>query len=105
MQCCALASLLVLAACGTSLAQDGMVERGQSLAIGLCGPCHATGKVDRSPQATAPAFRRLEPRVDLNELEQRLREGLLAGHPEMPAFILKREEAHALVTYLRSIRD
>jgi mono/diheme cytochrome c family protein len=80
------------------------VERGQDIATRLCGHCHGIGNADVSPHHTAPAFRRLGTRVDLDELEQRLRQGILAGHPEMPAFVLKHEEARAMVAYLRAIR-
>lgn len=80
------------------------VEQGRSLVIRLCAACHGIDKSDRSPHASALPFRRLEPRVDLDELEARLREGILAGHPDMPMFKLNREEAHAVVQYLRAIR-
>ena len=34
----------------------------------------------------------------------RLREGLMAGHPDMPTFRFTREDARAFVLYLRSIQ-
>jgi mono/diheme cytochrome c family protein len=83
---------------------QGAVERGRDITIRLCGQCHGTGSADTSPHRTAPTFRRLGARIDLDDLERRLRAGILAGHPEMPAFVLKREEARAVVAYLRSIR-
>lgn len=87
-----------------ALAQYGPAQEGQDLALRLCATCHAIGSAERSPNATAPAFRHIEPRVDLDELTTRLHEGIIAGHPEMPVFILKEHEARALVAYLRSIQ-
>jgi hypothetical protein len=34
----------------------------------------------------------------------RLREGLMSGHPDMPTFRFTREDARAFVLYLRSIQ-
>lgn len=96
--------LFALVAAQGAAAQDSPVDRGRSVVSRLCSQCHAIGAADRSPHPTAPAFRRLEPRVDLDELGQRLRDGILAGHPEMPVFVLKANEASAVVTYLRSIQ-
>lgn len=79
-------------------------QRGRDIAQRLCASCHAIGRAEHSPHAAAPPFRRLEPRVDLDALGSRLRAGLIAGHPEMPVFRLTREEAAALVRYLKSIR-
>jgi mono/diheme cytochrome c family protein len=90
---------------GSVLAQGGLSNLGRDLAVRLCASCHAIGSAERSPLATAPAFRHIEPRVDLNEMTQRLQEGILAGHPEMPVFKLTEVEARALVVYLRSIQS
>lgn len=98
----ALTALLIMTTCAS--AQDAM-ERGRRLAEKLCAHCHATGKWQRSPLAAAPPFRQLEPRVDFDELQQRLQEGIVSGHPAMPMFILSAEEARALVVYLRAIRN
>jgi mono/diheme cytochrome c family protein len=83
----------------------GSVEAGQDLAQRLCAACHAIGRGERSPIPVAPAFRRLEPRVDLDRMIERLQDGIIAGHPEMPAFVLREHEARALVAYMRSLRD
>ncbi|RKE72991.1 c-type cytochrome [Pseudorhodoplanes sinuspersici] len=95
---------MILCAAGTAFAQYGPVQEGQDLALRLCATCHAIGSAERSPNAAAPAFRHIEPRVDLDELGKRLQEGLIAGHPEMPVFVLREREARALVTYLRSLQ-
>ncbi len=88
-----------------ALAEGGLANLGRDLAQQLCAPCHAMGSAERSPNAIAPAFRHIEPRVDLGELVQRLQEGLVAGHPQMPVFKLTELESRALVAYLRSIQS
>jgi mono/diheme cytochrome c family protein len=94
---------LFLAALPASASE--LVDQGQDLAQRLCASCHAIGRGERSPIASAPAFRRIEPRVDLEQMVERLQDGLIAGHPEMPVFILKDDEARALVAYMKSLRD
>lgn len=100
----ALIAVFCLANVEAAAAENGMVERGRNIAVRLCAQCHAIGTAEGSPHATAPAFRRLDPRVDLDELAQRLQEGILAGHPEMPVFVLRPDEARATVAYIKSIR-
>lgn len=50
------------------------------------------------------AAHQLDRRLDLDGFVDRLREGLMVGHPDMPAFRFSREEARAFVLYLRSIQ-
>jgi hypothetical protein len=50
-------------------------------------------------------FRQLEIRIDFEELQQRLQEGIISGHPAMPTFILSAAEARALIIYLKAIRE
>jgi hypothetical protein len=40
----------------------------------------------------------------LDTFFDRLREGLMVGHPDMPTFRFKREDARGFVLYLRSIQ-
>jgi mono/diheme cytochrome c family protein len=82
-----------------------LTEQGQDIAQRLCSACHGIGRAERSPIPVAPSFRRIEPRVDLDQMIERLQNGLVAGHPEMPVFVLKEQEARALVAYMRSLRD
>jgi hypothetical protein len=49
----------------------------------------------------APAFRSLDRRVELDTFTDRLREGLMSDHPDMPTFRFSREDARALVAYLQ----
>jgi cytochrome c len=79
-------------------------QRGRTLAAGLCGGCHAIGKAGASPRAEAPAFRDLDRQLDLDKFADRLREGLLGSHRDMPMFRFSRDDAVALVSYLRTVQ-
>jgi len=83
----------------------GLLDRqGRALAERMCSPCHAIGESGSSPHNAAPTFRSLSRRVDLDTFTNRLREGLISGHPDMPMFRFSREDARALTAYLRSIQ-
>lgn len=105
--------LCIIAACAAALlvvaghpAAASSADEGHDLAQRLCAECHAIGRAERSPIPVAPSFRQMEARVgDLDQLIERFQGGVIAGHPEMPAFILKDHEARALVAYMRSLRD
>ena len=103
-----LAILLLLAATSAALAEDSspspLKQRGRALAERMCSQCHAIGKSGQSPHAGAPAFRALDRRVDLDSFMERLSEGLMVGHPDMPTFRFTREDARAFLLYLRSIQ-
>jgi mono/diheme cytochrome c family protein len=77
--------------------------RGRELAADMCSQCHAIGTTDVSPHLAAPAFRNLDRRLDLDTFVDRLREGLIGGHPDMPVFRFGREDAQALARYLKSV--
>ena len=103
-----LAGLLLLLGTSASLAAENEPsapeQHGQALAHRLCAECHAVGRDGQSPNAGAPPFRTLDRRVDLDSFSDRLREGLMVGHPDMPTFRFTREDARGFVLYLRSIQ-
>jgi mono/diheme cytochrome c family protein len=103
-----LAIICLLLATSAGLAEDSgpspLERRGRALAERMCSQCHAIGKRGRSPHVGAPAFRALDRRVDLDTFTDRLREGLMADHPDMPTFRFSREDARAFLLYLRSIQ-
>ena len=70
----------------------------------MCAQCHAIDKSGSSPHSAAPTFREISRRVDLDRFANRLRDGLISGHPDMPTFRFTREDARALIAYLRSIQ-
>jgi mono/diheme cytochrome c family protein len=79
-------------------------RRGRVLAVRLCAQCHAIGKSDASARPSAPPLRHLHKRVNLDTFASRLRQGLMSGHYDMPEFRFSREDARAMVAYLRSIQ-
>jgi mono/diheme cytochrome c family protein len=95
---------VLLASAGMAQERDELRERGGAIARSMCAQCHAVGATGRSPHPGAPAFRTLEQRLDLDSFMERLREGLMSGHPDMPMFRFTREDARALIAYLRSIQ-
>jgi len=97
-------ALLGLLAASEAAALTALERRGRALAARLCAECHAIGKSGASPHAGAPAFRSLEQRADLDTFARRLRRGLMSGHHDMPMFRFSREDARAMVAYLRAIQ-
>lgn len=97
---------LLVAALSTAFAEENgpspLERQGRALAERMCSQCHAIGMSGSSPHSAAPSFRTLSRRVDLDNFMNRLREGLIAGHPDMPMFRFTREDARALAAYLRS---
>jgi mono/diheme cytochrome c family protein len=99
----AVASLLHVAFMLPATAQPYR-ERGEVLARGMCAGCHAVGRTGDSALPAAPRFRFLGNQLDLSKLAQRIREGLLTGHEEMPMFRFDRDDANAMAAYIRSIQ-
>jgi mono/diheme cytochrome c family protein len=85
-------------------AQSALEREGQRIAIRMCGDCHAAGRTGESPHVAAPKLREIDRTVDLDKFQDRLREGLLGPHADMPMFRFSRDDAPALVAYLRSIQ-
>jgi mono/diheme cytochrome c family protein len=79
-------------------------QRGAEIAYGLCSRCHAIGKSGESPLLAAPRFRSLDSRTNLSKLSRRIQEGLLTGHEDMPMFRFDRDDADAMVAYIRSVQ-
>jgi cytochrome c len=102
------AALLLLLGTSAGFAEENepsaLERHGQALAQRLCAECHAIGRDGQSSNAGAPPFRTLDRRVNLDSLTDRLREGLMVGHPDMPTFRFTREDARAFLLYLRSIQ-
>ena len=90
--------------CIGGLAAEPAVERGEALAASMCAQCHTIRGDDESPRTDAPEFPRLERRIDLDTFMDRLQQGLMSGHPDMPTFRFTRDDARALVAYLRSVQ-
>lgn len=101
----ALTPLLLLSSLAAdAFAASAQEQRGRVLAVGMCGGCHAVGATGKSPHLAAPPFRVLGRSLDLAKFSQRLREGILTGHPDMPMFRISGDDAAAFTAYLRSIQ-
>jgi len=102
----ALAALLLSTTIGFAQENEpSAAERqGRALAERMCSECHAIGRSGQSPHANAPPFRALDRRLTLDTFIERLREGLMVGHPDMPEFRFTRDDARSFVLYLRSIQ-
>ncbi len=81
------------------------IERGRLLTGQACASCHATGPVGASPMADATPFREIVHRYPLDQLEEGFAEGLVTGHPAMPAFVFRASEIDDLIAYLQTLKD
>lgn len=87
-------------------AQDNQdVERGRMLAEENCARCHAVGSTGDSPFDEAPPFRVVAERYPPSFLAEALAEGIVVGHPEMPAFVFDDPDIDGLIAYLESLRS
>ena len=84
--------------------QTQAAERGRRLAAGTCVSCHAIGPVGASPMAEATPFREIVHRYPLDQLEEAFAEGLVTGHPAMPAFVFRASEIDDLIAYLETVK-
>jgi len=96
-------SLAMIVGSSTGQAKT-LQQRGEEIANGLCSRCHAIGKSGESPLPAAPRFRSLDSQTNLNKLSRRIQEGLMTGHEDMPMFRFDRDDADAMVAYIRSVQ-
>ena len=96
--------LAVLLAASPATAQE-LAARGHALLSEMCASCHAIEKSGASPHPGAPPFRVISRRFDIDDLYEKLREGLSSGHRDMPTFRFTREDARAVRAYLREIAE
>lgn len=99
-----LAICVAVGAAGGAQAQPDLVRRGHKILADLCSQCHAVDKTGRSPHAGAPAFREIDLRVDLDQFIEQLHKGLHSSYEKMPSVRFTRDEANAIVAYLRFIQ-
>jgi len=98
------AAVLLMSQVSEACQAETAQQRGKDIAQGLCSRCHAIETTGESPLPAAPRFRSLDGRTDLSKLAQRIRGGLLTGHEDMPMFRFDRDDADAMVAYIRSIQ-
>ncbi len=105
--CAIAAAVNVTAAFRAEAAEDVQqqrVEEGRALVTANCARCHATGMDDASPHAKAPPFRLVVERYPSENLAEALAEGIVAGHPDMPVWVMKPEQIEAFLAYLDSLK-
>ena len=100
-----LIAVLLGASSGLGYAESpARIQQGRALVDQLCASCHAIGRSDASPHAAAPPLRELDNQLDLDKFADRLHDGLLTGHKDMPLFRFSREDAWSASAYIRSIQ-
>jgi cytochrome c len=87
-----------------ALADDPQL-RAEALLTELCARCHAVGRTGASPLPNAPAFRTLRRRLDMEELIERMQEGLISDHGDMPALRIGPRDVRGMRMYLYSIQE
>ena len=104
----ALPVLLLTGLCWNSASQalDAEQQHGRDLLQRMCARCHAVGTEGASPNRQAPPFRALgENKLYDSDFVQRLQEGYSSIHRFMPTFRFSRDDAEAVVNYLKAIQQ
>lgn len=100
----ALGVLLAMATTSQAAPKQDPIARGKAIVTRDCAACHAVGASGDSPNPTAPQFRQLHERYDVEALAEGLAEGLTVGHGPMPEWTFPPEDVTAIVAYLKSIQ-
>ena len=87
-------------------ARDKEQQHGKELLQSLCARCHSVGRTGASPNRQAPPFRSFsETKLYDSDFLQRLQDGYSSIHPSMPTFRFNREDAEAVLNYMKSIQE
>lgn len=101
-------AVAMLLTSATSWGQDAPmpadVAKGQEIVTRKCSQCHAVGVKGDSPNSTAPRFRQLHERYDIEALSEGLAEGLTVGHGPMPEWRFEPDDVGAIVAYMKSVQ-
>jgi cytochrome c len=97
--------LLVGEAGGQEASSPELIARGKALVSRHCAACHAVASTGDSPNPSAPRFRRLNERYDVEALSEGLAEGLTVGHGPMPEWTFPPADVTAIIAYLKSIQE
>ncbi|TPQ37188.1 cytochrome C-552 [Bradyrhizobium guangdongense] len=96
----------VVSLSSTSHALDAEQQHGQAMLQTMCARCHAVGAKGDSPNRSSPPFRTLgEDKLYDPDFLQRLQDGYSSIHRFMPTFRFNREDAEAVVNYLKAIQQ
>jgi mono/diheme cytochrome c family protein len=89
---------------GAASAQsEANIQAGREIAGKFCARCHAIGIKGKSTHPSAPPFRDIVAKGNVENLEEALGEGIIVGHPDMPQFQFGPHEVGALSAYLKSL--
>lgn len=86
-----------------ALAVSPAEQRGKTFAMTNCAKCHSIDRVTRSPLKIAPPFRTLHRRYRIETLAEALAEGIVTGHPTMPAFQLEPDQINDFLAFLKTL--
>lgn len=101
-----LLAIAVISWSTASHALDAEQQHGQTLLQKMCAQCHAVGAKGESPNKSSPPFRTLgEDKLYDPGFLQRLQDGYSSIHRFMPTFRFTREDAEAVVNYLKAIQQ
>jgi len=100
---CAMALIATFALAAPAL--TAREKRGAALLERMCSSCHAVGRTGVSPHRGAPPFRTLSTRYAIESLEDKLAQGVISGHPDMPEFKFGAADIGAVIAYLRGIQE
>ncbi len=89
------------AAAPAQMSEDA--KAGRDIAQRFCARCHAIDTEGKSPHESAPPFRQIAAKGNIESLEEALGEGIVVGHPDMPQFQFSPGNVGALVAYLKSL--
>lgn len=102
--CLASLSMMLAASLPTMAGEDDdRAAVGLKLSEQLCARCHAVSNEVESPHKDAPPFRTFAAKWPLENLEESLAEGIVTGHPDMPAFVFEPKDIDALIEHLHSL--
>jgi cytochrome c len=96
-------TLVTLMLATSALAMSPAEQRGKTFALNNCARCHSIDRVTPSPLKIAPPFRTLHLRYPVETLGEALAEGIVTGHPTMPAFQLDPDQINDLLSYLKTL--
>lgn len=99
-----IAALLALVTMQAQAQYQDPARHGRQLVGKFCSSCHAVARFGRGPNRTAPPFRTLGRKFDLDAFPGMLERGISSTHPDMPVFKFSPDDARDVVIYLRSIQ-
>ena len=103
LSCAMVTGALVCFSNASSAQMSEQAEAGHEIAERFCARCHAIGPHGDSPHKSAPPFRLIVAKGNVENLEEALGEGIVVGHSDMTRFQFSPKNVGALVAYLKSL--